>query len=83
MGYSIDDVNKIMTIFYSKMDGTIVNTAAGKETMFFFADREEEYSIIWDYVQLPYSEEVMQYPQFFKIVEGNVQLKSSNLFNRK
>ena len=35
MNYNIGDENKIMTIFYSKADGEIMNTAAGKETMFF------------------------------------------------
>lgn len=34
MSYSIDDTNKYMTVF-SKMDGEIMNTTAGKETMFF------------------------------------------------
>lgn len=76
MSYTIEDTNKYMTIFYSKMDGEIMNTTAGKETMFFFADREKEYSIIWDYVQLPYIAEVMQYPNFFKIANGELTLKS-------
>lgn len=79
MNYNIGDENKIMTIFYSKADGEIMNTAAGKETMFFFADREKEYSLIWDYVQLPYQIEVMQFPQLFKILDRQIILKSSFL----
>ena len=83
MSYSIEDTNKYMTIFYSKMDGEIMNTTAGKETMFFFADREKEYSLIWDYVQLHYLVEVMQYPQLFKIENGELTLKSSAFSNLK
>lgn len=79
MNYNIGDENKIMTIFYSKADGEIMNTAAGKETMFFFADREKEYSLIWDYVQLPYQIEVMQFPQLFKISDRQIISKSSFL----
>lgn len=79
MSYSIEDTNKYMTIFYSKMDGEIMNTTAGKETMFFFADREKEYSLIWDYVQLPYQIEVMQFPQLFKISDRQIISKSSFL----
>lgn len=79
MSYTIEDTNKYMTIFYSKADGEIMNTAAGKETMFFFADREKEYSLIWDYVQLPYQIEVMQFPQLFKILDRQIILKSSFL----
>ena len=79
MNYNIGDENKIMTIFYSKADGEIMNTAAGKETMFFFADREKEYSLIWDYIQLPYQIEVMQFPQLFKISDRQIISKSSFL----
>lgn len=35
MSYTIEDTNNFMTIFYSKIDGEIMNTSAGKETMFF------------------------------------------------
>ena len=83
MSYSIEDTNKYMTIFYSKMDGEIMNTAAGKETMFFFADREQEYSLIWDYIQVPYVAEVMHYPQLFKVVDGELTLKSTAFANLK
>lgn len=81
MSYSIDDTNKYMTVFFSKMDGEIMNTTAGKETMFFFADREKEYSLIWDYIQLPHRAEVMQFPQLFKVESGGLVLKN-NAFAR-
>lgn len=77
MSYSIDDTNKYMTVFFSKMDGEIMNTTAGKETMFFFADREKEYSLIWDYIQLPHRTEVMQFPQLFKVEGGELVLKNN------
>lgn len=83
MSYSIEDTNKYMTIFYSKMDGEIMNTTAGKETMFFFADREKEYSLIWNYIQMPYVAEVMHYPQLFKVVDGELTLKSTAFTNLK
>ena len=84
MNYNIGDENKIMTIFYSKADGEIMNTAAGKETMFFFADREKEYSLIWNYIQLPYVAEVMQFPQLFKIESGEIVIKATqNLLDFK
>lgn len=83
MSYSIEDANKYMTIFYSKMDGEIMNTTAGKETMFFFADREKEYSLIWNYIQVPYVAEVMHYPQLFKVVDGELTLKSTAFANLK
>ena len=83
MSYSIEDTNKYMTIFYSKMDGEIMNTTAGKETMFFFADREKEYSLIWDYIQVLYVTEVMHYPQLFKVVDGELTLKSTAFANLK
>lgn len=83
MSYSIEDTNKYMTIFYSKMDGEIMNTTAGKETMFFFADREKEYSLIWNYIQMPYVAEVMHYPQLFKVVDGELTLKSTAFANLK
>ena len=83
MSYSIEDTNKYMTIFYSKMDGEIMNTTAGKETMFFFADREKEYSLIWNYIQVPYVVEVMHYPQLFKVVDGELTLKSTAFANLK
>ncbi len=84
MSYTIEDTNKYMTIFYSKMDGEIMNTTAGKETMFFFADREKEYSLIWNYVQLPYVAEVMQFPQLFKIESGEIVIKATqNLLDFK
>ena len=83
MSYSIEDTNKYMTIFYSKMDGEIMNTTAGKETMFFFADREKEYSLIWNYIQAPYVAEVMHYPQLFKVVNGELTLKSTAFANLK
>lgn len=83
MSYSIEDTNKYMTIFYSKMDGEIMNTTAGKETMFFFADREKEYSLIWNYIQVPYVAEVMHYPQLFKVVNGELTLKSTAFANLK
>lgn len=60
-----------------------MNTAAGKETMFFFADREKEYSLIWDYVQLPYKVEVMQFPQLFKIENGDIILKTMGITKYK
>lgn len=83
MSYTIEDTNKYMTIFYSKMDGEIMNTTAGKETMFFFADREKEYSLIWNYIQVPYVAEVMHYPQLFKVVDGELTLKSTAFANLK
>ena len=83
MSYSIDDTNKYMTVFFSKMDGEIMNTTAGKETMFFFADREKEYSLIWDYIQLPYRTEVMQSPQLFKVEGGELVLKNNALASYK
>lgn len=83
MSYTIKDTNKYMTIFYSKMDGEIMNTTAGKETMFFFADREKEYSLIWNYIQVPYVAEVMHYPQLFKVVDGELTLKSTAFANLK
>ncbi|MDM0517646.1 hypothetical protein QTH30_02425 [Clostridium perfringens] len=83
MSYRIEDTNKYMTIFYSKMDGEIMNTTAGKETMFFFADREKEYSLIWNYIQVPYVAEVMHYPQLFKVVDGELTLKSTAFANLK
>lgn len=83
MSYSIEDINKLMTVFYSKMDGEIMNTTAGKETMFFFADREEEYSLIWDYIQVPYSTEVMQFPQLFKVINGDIVLKNIEITKYK
>lgn len=84
MSYSIKDTNKYMTIFYSKMDGEIMNTTAGKETMFFFADREKEYSLIWNYIQVPYVAEVMQFPQLFKIESGKIVIKATqNLLDFK
>ncbi|XZH34392.1 hypothetical protein ACSW8L_16575 (plasmid) [Clostridium perfringens] len=83
MSYTIEDTNKYMTIFYSKADGEIMNTSAGKETMFFFADREEEYSLIWDYIQVPYSAEVMQFPQLFKVINGDIILKNIEITKYK
>lgn len=83
MSYTIEDTNKYMTIFYSKADGEIMNTSAGKETMFFFADREEEYSLIWDYIQVPYSAEVMQFPQLFKVIDGDIILKNIEITKYK
>lgn len=83
MSYRIEDTEKYMTIFFSKMDGEIMNTAAGKETMFFFADREKEYSLIWNYIQVPYVAEVMHYPQLFKVVDGELTLKSTAFANLK
>ncbi|HAT4146052.1 TPA: hypothetical protein I9Z81_001039 [Clostridium perfringens] len=83
MSYRIEDTEKYMTIFFSKMDGEIMNTTAGKETMFFFADREKEYSLIWDYIQMPYVAEVMHYPQLFKVVDGELTLKSTAFANLK
>ena len=84
MSYSIEDTNKYMTIFYSKMDGEIMNTTAGKETMFFFADRVMEFSFICNYVQLPYVAEVMQFPQLFKIESGGIVIKATqNLLDFK
>lgn len=83
MSYTIQDTDNFMTIFYSKIDGEIMNTSAGKETMFFFADREKEYSLIWDYIQLPYVAEVMQFPQLFKVENGEVVLKNMSFFKYK
>ena len=83
MSYRIEDTEKYMTIFFSKMDGEIMNTTAGKETMFFFADREEEYSLIWDYIQVPYSAEVMQFPQLFKVIDGDIILKNIEITKYK
>lgn len=83
MSYRIEDTEKYMTIFFSKMDGEIMNTTAGKETMFFFADREEEYSLIWDYIQVPYSAEVMQFPQLFKVINGDIILKNIGITKYK
>lgn len=83
MSYRIEDTEKYMTIFFSKMDGEIMNTTAGKETMFFFADREEEYSLIWDYIQVPYSAEVMQFPQLFKVINGDIILKNIEITKYK
>lgn len=83
MSYTIEDTNKYMTIFYSKADGEIMNTSAGKETMFFFADREEEYSLIWDYIQVQYSAEVMQFPQLFKVINGDIILKNIEITKYK
>ena len=83
MSYRIEDTNKYMTIFYSKTDGEIMNTSAGKETMFFFADREKEYSLIWDYIQIPYSTEVMQFPQLFKVENGDIVLKTMEITKYK
>lgn len=83
MSYLMEDTNNYMTIFYSKLDGEIMNTSAGKETMFFFADREKEYSLIWDYVQLPHRKEVMQFPQLFKVESGEVVLKNTAFLNYK
>ncbi|MGU8438756.1 hypothetical protein ACV3OB_15590 [Clostridium perfringens] len=83
MSYTIQDTDNFMTIFYSKIDGEIMNTSAGKETMFFFADREEEYSLIWDYIQVPYSAEVMQFPQLFKVINGDIILKNIEITKYK
>ena len=67
MGYSINDHEQNMTIYYSKSTGEIKGGCSGIHDMSLYALDAEDYSLIWAYITLPNDAYVLQNPNNFKM----------------
>lgn len=76
---TIDEMNKVMTIFYSKQDGRIVASATGKQDIEFFGKEANDFSIIYDYVVVEKDEYILDNADKFKIEEGQIVLRPEEM----
>lgn len=74
---TIDEMNKKMTIFYSKQTGDIKASCGGIQDMNFFEKNKIDYEIIYDFIVIDKDEYVLNNIDKFKIVDGKVKLKEA------
>jgi len=64
---TIAESNEKMTVFYSKSSGKITGVCKGIQDMSFFGDFENDFSIIYDYVVLPYNLDTIKNAKNYQI----------------
>lgn len=74
---TIEEMEKKMTLFYSKQTGEIKATCGGIQDMNFFGINEVDYQIIYDYVVMNKDEYVLNNIDKFKVVNKQVKLKKA------
>lgn len=67
MGYSIEDHEASMTVFYSKSTGEIKNLCTGIQDMNFYREDAEDFSQIWTFIILTKDGYVLENPNKFKM----------------
>ena len=77
MGYSIEEMQDNMTIYFSKRTGEIKSIVGGIQSMDIFGTDKEDYELIWDLIIAEKDEYVMQNIDKFRVDEGNIKLKES------
>lgn len=74
---TIEEMEKKMTLFYSKQTGEIKASCGGIQNMNFFGENKIDFEIIYDYIVVDRDEYVLNNIDKFKIVNGKVKLKEA------
>lgn len=74
---TIEDMEKKMTIFYSKQTGEIKAYCGGIQNMNFFGKNKIDYEIIYDFIVLDKDDYVLNNIDKFKVVDGQIKLKET------
>ncbi len=74
---TIEDMEKKMTIFYSKQTGKIKAYCGGIQNMDFFGQNKIDFEIIYDFIVLAKDDYVLNNIDKFKIVDGVPKLKET------
>lgn len=74
---TIEEMEKKMTLFYSKQTGEIKASCGGIQDMNFFGTNKIDYEIIYDFIVVDKDEYVLNNIDKFKIVNGQVKLKEA------
>ncbi|MBZ9608626.1 hypothetical protein G9F73_012485 [Clostridium estertheticum] len=67
MGYSIEEHEANMTVFYSKSTGEIKGMGSGIQDFKMYGIDADDYSLIWDFIILENDDYVLQNPNNFKM----------------
>ena len=73
--HSLTDMESAMTIFYSKRTGAIITFATGIQSMKFFAENEEDFILIYDFIVANKDQYVLDNIEKFVITKGAIKLK--------
>lgn len=74
---TIEEMEKKMTLYYSKQTGEIKAMCGGIQDMNFFGNNKVDYEIIYDYVVMDKDEYVLNNIDKFKVVDEQVKLKKA------
>ncbi|MEH7490826.1 hypothetical protein [Neobacillus niacini] len=66
-----------LTIFFNKRTGTIKSYCTGVQSMDFFGDEQEDYSLIFDFILVDYDPFVIQNIDNFQVIDRNLKIKQS------
>jgi len=77
LGYSIEEMQDSMTIYFSKRSGESKSIVGGIQSVDIFGADREDYELIWDFIIVEKDEYVMQNMDKFRVNEGNIKLKES------
>lgn len=67
---TIEEHNDSITIFYSKRTGIINSLSTGIQDMGFFGENAEDMSVIYDFMIVPYSKDLLYNKDKYKVVDG-------------
>lgn len=70
-------MDDIVTLFYMKRTGRIKAYCSGAQTMAFYGDDAEDYSIIMDCIVVPYDEFIVTNREYHKVINGVVKFERS------
>ena len=74
---TIEEMNKKMTLFFSKKTGEIKASCGGIQNMSFFGENKVDFEIIYDFAVVDKDDYVLQNLSLFKIVDGVPKLKEA------
>jgi hypothetical protein len=77
---TIEEMNKKMTLFFSKKTGEITQYITGISDMNFFGVNKNDFEIIWDYIVVEKDDYVIKNLNKF-FINGNKELKIKENFD--
>lgn len=61
-----------MTLYYLKHSGKVKGYCTGEQTMSIYGADADEYSIIMDYIQVPYDEFIINNRDYYRVIDGEL-----------
>ena len=61
-----------MTLYYLKQSGKVKGYCTGEQTMSIYGDDADEYSVIMDYIQVPYDEFIINNREYYRVIDGEL-----------